>query len=390
MKQSTKFYVASFLKNQTYFVPILVIFFQDLGLTYSQIFFVLTAGAVFSFVIEIPTGVFADLYGKRISIIISRAIIALSFLSFGFASSFFSLLLANLVYELGKSFRSGTETAYVFDYLTLFPKEGPYTKIKAMQKFYARISEALAASIGGFLAVQFGFSVVFFLATIPATVNFLQTLTWHNMNEANSVKNLKNSFSFIKETLQSIKHTSGILRIMLNITLLATIFVGVETFIQPYMKEAGLSIESFGFIYSIFLIIIAFLARFSSNLQEKFGGERLMNIFVWLTFGLLLIVGYTTATIAGVALLFFILMIKNLRSPIENDVFHERVSSKNRATMGSILALSGTIGKIALLPLFGFMADTYSIYASILLMSGITLLIGLLLYTEKTKDPISL
>ena len=54
MKQVNKFYLASFLKNQTYFVPIMVLFFQDLGLNYSQIFWVFTVGSIFSFIIEIP------------------------------------------------------------------------------------------------------------------------------------------------------------------------------------------------------------------------------------------------------------------------------------------------------------------------------------------------
>ena len=111
MKQVKKFYLASFLKNQIYFVPIIVLFFQDLGLSYSDIFWVFTIGAAFSFIIEIPSGIIADIYGNRKSIIYSKLLIFISFLSFSFATGFTSLLIANLIYELGKSFRSGTETA---------------------------------------------------------------------------------------------------------------------------------------------------------------------------------------------------------------------------------------------------------------------------------------
>src|SRR3989339_2261030 len=102
MTQVQKIYLASFLKNQTYFVPIIIIFFQTFGLTYSEIFWIFTIGSVFSFLIEIPTGIFADLYGKRLSIIISKFLIFIAFIAFGFSFGFWSLILANLLYELGK------------------------------------------------------------------------------------------------------------------------------------------------------------------------------------------------------------------------------------------------------------------------------------------------
>jgi MFS family permease len=104
MTQINKFYLASFLKNQTYFVPIIILFFQDLGLDYSQIFWIFTAGSIFAFILEIPTGILADLYGKRTSIIWSKFIIFLSFIAFALASNFWGLLLANLLFELGKVF----------------------------------------------------------------------------------------------------------------------------------------------------------------------------------------------------------------------------------------------------------------------------------------------
>lgn len=258
MQQVNKLYLASFLKNQIYFVPILVIFFQDLGLDYSQIFWILTGGAVFSFIIEIPTGIFADLYGKRKSIIISKAIIAISFVAFGFAGGFWTLLLANLLYELGKSFRSGTETAYAYDYLSEDKNSPSYTEVKAKQKFYARVSESIAAAVGGFLAVQLGFNAVFFIAAIPAVFNFLQTLTWSKIKEYGGKKDLKETMVFTKQALRGIWKTQGLPVLVLNILIFTSTFVALATFIQPYMKEAGLPIEYFGLVYSGFLIMPLF------------------------------------------------------------------------------------------------------------------------------------
>ncbi|MBD3281636.1 MFS transporter [Candidatus Uhrbacteria bacterium] len=380
MQQVKKFYLASFLKNQTYFVPILIIFFQDLGLGYSQIFWIITGGAIFSFLIEIPTGILADLYGKRKSIILSKATITLAFIAFGFAGGFWTLLLANLLYELGKSFRSGTETAYIYDYLEEDKQAPGYTEVKAKQKFYARLSESIATALGGFLAVYLGFNTVFFIAAIPAAFNFLQTLTWVKIKEYTGKKDIKESYTFVKDTLLSIWQSKGLPGIILNVLIFTSVFVALATFIQPYMKQAGLPLEYFGVVYSGFLVIAAFLTRFSSNLEQKFGGPKVMNTLTALAVIPLFILGFGYVSIIGVGLFFLVLLIENLRSPITNTLFHKQVRSVNRATSGSVLSLFRTSGQIILLPVMGYVADAYSIYTAIFILACLILLTASILF----------
>ena len=72
MNQVNKFYLSSFLKNQTYFTPIMIIFLQFYKLSYSQIFWVYTIAAIANILLEIPTGIFADLVGRKKTMILSR------------------------------------------------------------------------------------------------------------------------------------------------------------------------------------------------------------------------------------------------------------------------------------------------------------------------------
>jgi MFS family permease len=368
LSQIQKFYLASFLKNQTYFVPIIIIFFQDLGLSYSEIFWIFTIGAVFSFFIEIPTGIFADLYGKRKSIILSKLFIACAFLAFGFADSFITLLLANVVYEVGKSFRSGTETAFVFDYLKESNQEKKYSTIKANQKFYARISESIATAVGGFIATLFGFNMVFLIAAIPATLNFLQTLTWAHIKEHDGLKSFAETLRFARTAIKDILLHKDIRRIVLNILMYSSLLAAVLPFVQPYMVDAGIPLESFGLVYTTFLILVAFLVRYVSKLEDAFGSIRIINVVTLLSCIPLLILGFGFTSLFGVILFFLLIMVENLRSPIANALFHETISSDNRATMGSILELFKTAGTLIILPAVGYIADWYSMYTALLIL----------------------
>ena len=366
----------------------MVLFFQDLGLSYTQIFWVFTTGSAFSFIIEIPTGILADLYGKRASIILSKFVIFLSFIAFGLAGGFWTLLLANLLLELGKSFRSGTETAFVFNYL-LENKEGnpSYTKVKSRQKFYARISESIGAALGGFLAYKYGFSFVFFIAAIPAFINFIQTLSWEHIQENLHQGRfyLKTHLDFAGNALNKIIKTKILRTIILNIGIFAAVFVAADKFIQPYMKEVGIEVQYFGLIYSGFLIVTAFLVGYSYKLEEKIGGIKLMNYLTFIAFIPLIILGLGFSSYIGIALFFFVIMAENVRSPIANTVFHQNVDSDNRSTMGSILQLSKSLFQLLILPVIGYTADILSAATAILILGIIVFLNAVFFKVIKQK-----
>lgn len=390
MNQVNKFYLASFLKNQIYFVPIIVLFFQDLNLSYSQIFWIFTLGAALAFLIEVPTGILADFFGNRRSIILSKLLIFISFIFFGFAFNFWSLLLANLIYELGKSFRSGTETAYVFNYLKETPNSPSYTLVKANQKFYARISESLGALIGGFLAYKLGFSWVFFAAAIPALINFLFALSWEKITESGGEiqKSLKGSVLFAREAFKELWGNKVARSIVFNISFFAASFAALDKFVQPYMKTAGLDLQYFGPVYAVFLIVIAFLVRSASKLEDKWGGERIMNYSGLLAFIPLIILATGISSLWAVGLFFLVLMIANFRSPVANHLFHEQVSSKNRATMGSILALSESLNKLWILPVIGYLADWKAMSFSIFILAFIVILNAIFFWIPRTSKQV--
>lgn len=370
--QINKFYIASFLKNQTYFVPVFVVLLEFYHLTLSEIFLVIAIGNAVSFVAEIPTGVFADHYGKKKSLILARFLIFVAFIVYGFSRDFWVFVLAESLYKLGNSFRSGTEVAYIYDYIKQKKPKETYAEVKGKQKFYARIGEALASLAGGFIAASLGFNYVFFISAIPVFINLLLTFTWTNIDESTQSLSIKHSVLHLKKSFVDMMD-SNILRITLNITLFTAILLSALTFLQPYMQEVHVPIELFGVVYSISLFISAIAVRYAYIIEKKLGEIQSIN---WLTFFAiipLLILGLGYSSILGIALFFLLIVIENFRSPIANSLFHEKVTSERRATLGSILSQSKSLGNMILLPLVGFIASAYSTSLALLSLSGLML-----------------
>ncbi len=389
MRQTTKFYITSFLKNQTYFTPIFVLMLQFYHLTYQQIFWVYTIGSILSVVIELPTGVFADLYGKKKSIVISKFLIFVSYVFFGFSKSFWMFVLAQAVFELGNSFRTGTETAYTYDFLKQEKAQPSYTLVKGNQKFWARIGEAASSVAGGFIAKYYGFNTVFFIAAIPAFLNFILALTWERIKENEKKVNMKYAFNHIKDSVCTVCSKSQLLKVTLNITVFTAILAAANKFIQPYMTQAGIPIEWFGIIYAVSLGLAAVSGKYSYLLQKRFDDAIILNWLSWISVVPLVILGAGYLSMVGVFLFFVVVLIENLRSPIANTIFQDQVESRQRATMGSVLSLTESFGKMILLPIVGYFADHLSMFSALLFASGILLVNAFLFRVRPIKAGIS-
>jgi MFS transporter, DHA3 family, tetracycline resistance protein len=85
------------------------------GLTPVQLILVGTALEISAFVFEVPTGIVADVYSRRLSIIIGYVLMGMGFLVEGFFPAFLPILLAQIIWGLGYTFTSGATQAWISD-----------------------------------------------------------------------------------------------------------------------------------------------------------------------------------------------------------------------------------------------------------------------------------
>jgi len=210
-------------------------------------------------------------------------------------------------------------------------------------------------------------------------------LSWVNIKENSEAYSLKSSLIFAGDSLRSLFKNKILITIVMNILIFTATLFAIDKFIQPYMKAVGVELAYFGLIYSGFLLIIAFLVKYISKLEDIYGGEKVMNFISFFAFVPMIILGLGYSGLLGIILFFLAIAVENVRSPIANSVFHDNVESKNRATMGSILELMKTSGKLVILPVAGYLADSYSIQAAILIFSLVILISSIVFWLPSKK-----
>jgi len=87
------------------------------GLNPLQLVLVGTTLEASAFVLEIPTGVVADVYSRKLSVIIGYFLFGIGFVLWGASTRFATILLAQLIWGAGYTFISGAREAWIADEL---------------------------------------------------------------------------------------------------------------------------------------------------------------------------------------------------------------------------------------------------------------------------------
>src|SRR5687767_14482373 len=112
---TTAYYALEFLLSMPAWVVVSVYLVRDVGLDPLQLILVGTVMEATVFIFEIPTGVFADTYGRKLSIVVSILLQGAAWSLVGLVPHFIPILIAWALWGFGYTFMSGAYEAWITD-----------------------------------------------------------------------------------------------------------------------------------------------------------------------------------------------------------------------------------------------------------------------------------
>ena len=357
------------LKGISWFMlsmPIIVIFFQDHGLSLAQIMQLQAAYSLSVAIFEIPSGYIADLFGRKKTIVLSTLFSFFGFLIFSFFSGFNEFIIAEICVGIGGSLMSGSDTALMYDTLIEENEQKTYTKVEGKNYAIGNFSESIAGVVGGLLAVNHLYLPVY-LQTI---ILFFSIPISLSLIEPKVNKKLALSFQSIKNVL----YFSLIKNLKLKWLIIFSSFMGVATLsiawlAQPFFQEINIPILYFGLLWAL-LNLTAGLSSFNSH---KFNSKN--NIF---KYSIIMIVSFILLSIyqslAGLIFIFIIYAVRGLVTPLLKNLININISSEKRATILSIRSFIIRISFASIAPFLGFIADKISLQYSFFILTIIIII----------------
>ena len=403
--QYYKFCFYGFLKNLQFFEPFLLLFFLEKGINFLQIGILYSVREIIRNIFEIPSGIAADFFGRRRTMIASFAIYIASFTILYLSTNYGLLILGIGIFAIADAFRTGTHKAMIFEYLKLKGWEDQKVHYYGHTRSFSQLGSAFSAIIAAVLVFYTkNYSSIFLYSTIPYILDLLLMISYpKELDGTNNYKDLNLSSAFkstIKDFITSFKNVR-ILKAMASISLFSSYYKVVKDYLQPIVKTLALSTPFLisyepnqrsamviGIVYFTIFLLTTFSARSSGRLSEKFSSlGRALNISLIIGF----IIGIISSlfyignfTLFAIIIFIGIFMIENIRKPIGIAYITEEMNSNVLASVLSAQSQADTLIAALLAPLFGFFADLISLpYAMIIISTLLLLMAPLIRLTKK-------
>ncbi|MFZ2048771.1 MAG: MFS transporter [Minisyncoccia bacterium] len=341
------------------------------------------------FICEIPTGAFADIFGRKKSFVLACAVTSMSMFVYGFSHSFWGFALAEVLGAVGITFRNGAFQAWFVDSLKHHGYEGSYTPIFGRESLFNRIGGGGGAILGAYLAAVnpaypwlLGGSMMVLVTIIALKV----------MNEEYFVRHSfswKNGLDKMLEVAKTSIHygaTNKPVRFILIVTFIEIYAVqAINMYWQPFFKQGGVSTEHLGFLFSAMMLMIALGAFIVSRMKTE-GRERQMILLSMMFVGMMIWMASLSPWLSG-AIIAFLLHEggRGFWNPMSDSYLQQRIPSHERATISSFCSTAPHIGGAIGLLISGGIAQLFGITAS-WMVGGAVLVVGAFLVRKNGYD----
>jgi MFS family permease len=367
-----KLYIIAALRWFLLIMPTIVLFFQQNGLSMKQVLILQSFFSIAIIVLEIPSGYFSDIVGRRITIVIGCCLGFIGFVVYSFSYGFWGFFVAETLLGFGSSFISGTDSALLYDTLLQLDRTNDYKKVEARLASVCNFSEGTASIVGGLLAV-ISLRIPFYVET---TLNLIVIPLAFSLIEPERPKssavegNFKRILKIVKYSLHEHQEVKWLI--------IYSALVGASTltlvwFIQPYLKLVGLPLTLFGITWAVFQFSVGGFSLLADKFEKTIGRKlSLISLIVLAVGGYWLLSSFQR--LWSIAFIFIFYFVRGIHVPILKDYVNRLISSDIRATVLSVKNLMGRLVFSIIGPIIGWLTDLYSLKLAFL-VAGLNFLI---------------
>jgi MFS family permease len=380
-----KLYLIKGIRSFMLTIPIIVLFFQENGLSMKEVFLLEALFSLAVIILEIPTGYFSDIFGRKKSIIIGGILATTGFAIYSQSYSFWGFLLAEIILGFGISFVSGADSAMLYDTLLEKGEESEYKKFEGRGSSIGMFSESMASVIGGLLAlISLRFPLYCDTAVTFLVVPVALTLFEPKRHKFEVAENsLKSMLKLVKYSLHDHKEVKWLI---IYSAVVSASTLTMFWFIQPYLLATKIPLGLFGIILAIFLLSASFFSWNAHRLEKILGRKKSLILLIILpAIGYFLLSSFWFIWSGIFILLFY--AVRGINNPITLNYINGIISSDIRATVLSVKNLVGRLMFSIIGPIAGWMNDAYSLKTALMFSGIIFLIMGLvsLAFMKKHK-----
>lgn len=355
-----KNYIYSFLSNFNVTHGIWMLYLAFRGLTLFEIGMIESIFHITSFTMEVPTGMIADLYGRKTSRILGRILAVVSTVMMIVSSNMFFFAVSFAFSALSYNLESGAGDALIYDSLKAIGEEQDYMKISGRREICYQLASTGSLLIGGYLGT-IDYRYVYWFALGVGILTVIQSFSFVEP-EYGKIEHEENGF---KTMAKQLKTSLGVMAADKKIGFLIVVmevfslyFTTEFFYVQNLMKMSGNTELEIGITLALGGLGGAFTASQAHRLDARFSADKLLRIFP-----ILGIIGFWLMTVPGITWFSFVFLasVDGAMFVSVGDYVNRLIPSEQRATILSFQSMLFSILMIVLFPLVGKIGDVFGL-----------------------------
>ena len=397
-------YLYAFLSKLHFFGSLCVPFYLNrLGISYALMFTIETIFSICIFLFEIPTGIIADKFGRKISLFLGTLLFGISHLISGTTLNIGVFIFGQIIGAIGLSLESGADKALIYEnakYQNKTPQE--ISAIASRFDGFGTIGMLIAFPLGSIFVASGIFNYtrslgLVFIATGISAV-FASIIILFIKEPKNILSNEKNNLETSTEN-KKIEHKKLLLenakgclyafknpelrKLSLDYSVISAFTFLMFWFYQSLLLENNINIALNGFVASGFNLAASILLFASGFIQKKIGTSRTRFLSAFIPGVLYILVFFFYKNIYVILIAIFgITMLRLFRNPILITQMNLKIQDENRATVLSGVSMFNRIIVAIFYPLSGMLMDKNP-HLTYLIVGIVTIIFSILLSSSK-------
>lgn len=369
MSYIKRFYISSFL-HVTLYSGFYLIYLQSLGLSKTQMGFLMSLSLILVALLEVPTGIVADKISKKASVLLSKILMMPSVLALYLARSFPEVFIATLFGAFSVAFMTGAETGWIYELLSRDGRTEDYPKVYGRVRSFEMIGSFIGALAGGFLAdfVGMRLTVLLTLPFVIASLLILATIP------GDMTRSRLSYYSHLLESLKFIKKSPAVIWLFLYANFIGLSVSTFTSFMQLYFYEfliSRVAVSSISALYTLINSISWYLdaGKFRDALYRY---APVMLPLLLLFAGLNKVFGFVTLLLGT---FIFAQAFKEWQKR-----FQDAIPDEKRATLGSFYSLTASVTSGVLTAFLGWLFAHVGIMNGLVIMASFFLGMGFVFF----------
>lgn len=364
-----------FLQDFALIYPVYVILFRRTGLDYIQIAHLLAIWAAAVMILEIPSGILADLWSRRRSVFIALLLKAAGFLIWLLRPDFTGFALGFALWGFQEALCSGTVDALLYDALKTAGREASFERIAGYGVAAARAATGLALVLGGWVfsrspgivllassaAMVLSALSALFLTELRADLNTSDAARRETKTVPAVTSGLRSGLRDISKTVGDAWAVAGLVPFVLFAGFSVSVYGVLDEYDFLFGTLHGVPVAWIGVWGLVRFTIEGIGGAAAPRLARRFGEDYLRPLVAWIAAaGAVVVIGTIWMTPLFLPFYFCFYGMMAAAEVLVQGHIQRRIGSSGRATVSSMVSSVSTLFAIIQILLLGWISDAFS------------------------------